>query len=313
MAGTNFPHGISTYGVPVLGSGPVFTVGNVFFVDSGAGSDVGGQGTSAAQPFATIDFAIGQCTASNGDFILVMPGHSEDITADITMDVAGVTVIGMGQGHTRPQLVSTGTAGRVTITASNCRWSGIVHVASIAATVAAIYVAGPTEAVSVEHTEIDNCRFTFDATGIEYTVMIALGDGAANSADYTYIHDNWFEAENIDGCGSALLIDDCQFVRIQNNLFTGDYNSVCIDGAAGSSACLDYIITGNIIVNKDNAAVNCMDLDDNATGLISNNLFHSALAGLVQIDSGACQQAENYGGDTEADKSAILTPAATVA
>ena len=228
-------------------------------------------------------------------------------------DVAGVSVIGLGQGFTRPRLVHTGTAGIVTITASNCRWSNIVHDASIAAVVSAISVSGPGTATATEHTEIDHCRFTFDATGIEFTVMIALGDGATDSADYVSIHDNWFEAENIDGCGSALLIDDCQFVHIINNLFTGDYNSVCIDGAAGSSACLDYIIMGNVVENRDGGAVNCMDLDDSATGLIARNLWHSALAGLVQIDSGACKQAENFGGDDEADRSAILTPAATVA
>lgn len=306
MGLTQFPNGVSSFGIPVIGAGPVLTTGDVFFVDSGVGSDTAGaNGTDPDAPFATIDYAIGQCTASNGDVIFVMPGHTEDITASIAMDVAGVTVMGLGQGHTRPRLVHTGTGGIVTITASNCRWSNIVHVASIAAVVSGISVSGPGTATATEHTEIDHCRFTFDATGIEFTVMIALGDGGTNSADYVSIHDNWFEAENIDGCGSALLIDDCQFVHIVDNLFTGDFNSVAIDGAAGSSACTDYVIVGNIVSNLDTGYT--IDLDDAATGIAANNRVAGggAIAGICDWGDLLC--VENYTCDA-ADTTGILIP-----
>jgi len=294
MGLTNFPNGVSSFGMPVLGSGGIpATTGNVFFVDSGAARAADGNAaTDPLSPAATIDGAIGKCTANNGDQIIVLPGHTENITGTIAMDVAGVSVFGLGQGFSRPQVVHTGTAGIVSITASNCRWSNIIHVASIAAVVSAIGVSGPGTATATQHTEIDNCRFTFDATGIEFTVMIALGDGAANSADYVSIHDNWFEAENIDGCASALLIDDCQFVHIQHNLFTGDYNSVCIDGAAGSSACLDYVITDNYVENIDTGLA--IDLDDSATGIVFNNMVSGGGALAANVDWGACRVAQNY-------------------
>lgn len=298
MGLTHFPHGVSSFGMPLLGSGAQIpaTTGNVFFVDSGnAQASDANAGTDPQKPVATIDGGINKCTASNGDIVIVMPGHTENITGTIAMDVAGVTVVGIGQGHTRPQVVHTGTAGIVSITASNCRWSNIVHVASIAAVVSAIGVSGPGTATATQHTEIDHCRFTFDATGVEFTVMIALGDGAANSADYVDIHDNWFEAENIDGCASALLIDDCQFVHIRNNLFTGDYNSVTIDGAAGSSACLDYVITDNYIQNIDTGLA--VDLDDSATGICFNNYISGGGALASNVDWGACRVAQNYVAD----------------
>ena len=309
MGLTKFPNGVSSFGMPVLGSGGVTippTTGNVFFVDSGIGVDAPRLGRDPGQPYATIDFAIGQTTANNGDQILVLPGHTENLTGSIALDVAGVAVIGIGQGFTRPRLVHTGTGGIVTITASNCRWSNIVHEASIAAVVSAISVSGPGTATATEHTEIDNCRFTFDATGIEFTVMIALGDGAADSADYVTLHDNWFEAENIDGCGSALLIDDCQFVQIRNNLFTGDFNSVAVDGAAGSSACLDYVISGNLVENRDTGFA--LDLDDSATGLVYDNHFFSGAADAVSVvDFGACLNSRNFVCDL-ADETAVEIP-----
>lgn len=54
---------------------------------------------------ATIDAANNLCTANAGDLILVAPGHTETLTAtDITLDIAGVTVLGLGSGSLRPTL-----------------------------------------------------------------------------------------------------------------------------------------------------------------------------------------------------------------
>lgn len=300
MSITKFPNGVSSYGMPVLGGG-YLTTGNVFFVDSGSGSN-NDNGEDPDHALATIDAAINKCTASNGDVIFVMPGHTESLTTagQVALDVAGVSVIGLGQGHTRPRLVYDGASGSVTITASNVRWSNIVHVASVASVTNAI-IADNT----IQHVEIDNCRFTFDATGVEFTVMIKLGNGATDSADYVNIHDCWFEAENIDGCASALLIDDCQFVHIRNNLFTGDYNSVAIDGAAASSACLDYVITENYIQNLDTGLA--VDLDDSATGIVMNNRIAGGGALAANVDWGACQAVENYVSDTT-DVTGVVIP-----
>ena len=285
---TNFPSGVSSFGMPVLGSSGLMTTGDVFFVDSGAAAAADGNAmTDPTQPGATIDAAIGRCTANNGDIIIVMPGHTENLTGSIAMDVAGISVIGLGIGHTRPLLSYTGTGGVVTFSASNVRWSNIVHDCSIAAVTNAILASG-----TIQRVEIDNCHFTFDATGVEFTVMIALGGGATDSADYVNIHDNWFEAENIDGCASALLIDDCQFVHIRNNLFTGDYSSVCIDGAAGSSACLDYVITDNYIQNIDTGLA--VDLDNSATGIAFNNMCSGGGAFASNIDWGNVACCQNY-------------------
>ena len=34
MGLTNFPNGVSSFGVPILGGGTIFTTGSIFFVDS---------------------------------------------------------------------------------------------------------------------------------------------------------------------------------------------------------------------------------------------------------------------------------------
>jgi len=74
--------GYSGYGLQLV-QAALNTTGNIFYVDSGNSSavDYSGAGTSKTKPFKTVDYAIGQCTANNGDVIIVMPGHAESYTA----------------------------------------------------------------------------------------------------------------------------------------------------------------------------------------------------------------------------------------
>ena len=106
------------------------TTGRVFFVGSTAvpggvaGVNASGAyGNSPQRPFATTDYAIGECTASRGDTIYVLPGHAEaTVTGTIAMDVAAVRIIGLGIGTNRPTLTFTGTGGVIALSAINCEW-----------------------------------------------------------------------------------------------------------------------------------------------------------------------------------------------
>ena len=101
-----FPGGVTIHNMPVLNT----YGGNVFWVNSNGGSN-GNKGTRN-RPFATLDYAIGRCTANNGDIILVMPNHAETITGagGITADVAGITIIGLGTYNQRPRFLMDGAA-----------------------------------------------------------------------------------------------------------------------------------------------------------------------------------------------------------
>jgi hypothetical protein len=108
---SNFPNGfangVTIRGVPLALSHP----GSVFWVHSGTGSN-GHKGTYD-RPFATIDYAVGRCTANKGDIIFVKPGHTETVTAaaGLDLDVAGIAVIGLGSGSLRPTVNFTTAVG----------------------------------------------------------------------------------------------------------------------------------------------------------------------------------------------------------
>lgn len=71
MSLTNFPNGITSFGVPVLGTigGLPFT-GNYFFVDPVNGAD-GNEG-SVELPLKTLYGALAKCTAGNNDVVILM-------------------------------------------------------------------------------------------------------------------------------------------------------------------------------------------------------------------------------------------------
>ena len=117
MAITNYPNGfangVSIRGLPILNA----YGGNVYWVDSGAGADTG-KGTENS-PFATLDYAIGRCTANNGDIIMVKAGHAETLTTGVAFDIAGITVVGLGNGDGRPAFTVNAAVNGFSITADD--------------------------------------------------------------------------------------------------------------------------------------------------------------------------------------------------
>lgn len=141
MALTNLPDGVSSFGIPCVGSG-VIPVGSTYlWVDSATGSD--GNNGEADAPFATIDAAIGRCTASKGYVILVKQGYTQTTTSAITLDVAGVTIVGLGVGRNRPAITANfSSAGdTLTVTAANCMIQNLRFVSSSASQNAQVNVA----------------------------------------------------------------------------------------------------------------------------------------------------------------------------
>lgn len=119
-----FKDGILIRGLPlhVTNPGKVFWVSNstAQLANQRNGSD-GNDGTFNA-PFATIDYAIGKCTANRGDVIMVKPGHAETISAasGITADVAGVAIVGLGSYDNRPTITfDTATTADIVVSAAN--------------------------------------------------------------------------------------------------------------------------------------------------------------------------------------------------
>lgn len=282
----------------------VLTTGNVFYVNSSTGSD-GNAGTSPEQPFATLDWAIGMCTASNGDVILLMPGHAETLNAasDITADVAGVSIIGLGIGANRPTFSWSTTDSTFVVSAANVRISNIRCTATIDEVVTLFSVT----AARVVFDKVDYFE-TASAQARQFLLT-------TNAADYLEVRNcyhyqvtaagaaqSWIALVGIDGG----IIEDNTFRLTLNNAA----GSVTIHG---STACIGTVVRRNTIVQLGGTTqVSGILFADSSTGVFVHDnrvaVGSTALAGVVDVGN-AGYAAENYALNT-ADRSGIIDPVA---
>jgi len=191
---SNYPNGIQDLvlrGAPItqLHPGKVFFVNGSSVLASGGTAGSNGNPGTYQRPFATIDYAIGRCTAGRGDIVAVMPGHTETVSAasGIALDVAGVAVIGLGSGSLRPTINYTATAATLTMSAANCKLINILHTGGIDAVVSPIVVsAADCMIISNELRDVtgqmtDGILTTAGATRLKILNHVHSGDSAAGT------------------------------------------------------------------------------------------------------------------------------------
>jgi hypothetical protein len=134
MALTNFPNGITSFGVPVLGNiGGIPLTGTYYFVNPATGSDAY-DGTSPETPFATLPAAYNATTAGNNDVIVLIGDGSTAGTARLTSTLTwaknathliGVTAPTMISQRARISHSTTATTNfkLMNVTASGCIFS----------------------------------------------------------------------------------------------------------------------------------------------------------------------------------------------
>lgn len=301
MGISKFPNGISSFGVPVLGGGGLITTGNFFFVNSVNGSN-GNSGSDPDNALATIDYAVGLCTANKGDVIVVMPGHNESITSatSLVIDVAGISIIGLGVGQSRPVLDFDNTAGSIEVNAANCRMSNIVLNASVSAITVAVNV-------NASGCIFDNIETTYESTGDDFVLTFDV-----DTVNRTIIRDCILRGEPaVAGVNAPIRLDTAHNTIVARNTITGNMNAALLGIGAASN---DIMIIDNLIYNSDTTTNNGIEITVTCTGLITGNrigtLYATAVAEL--IDPGSCLCLENYAVNA-IDESGVILPATTSA
>ena len=175
-----FSGGITIRGIPlnILHPGKVFWVNNSsVLAPGGIGGSNGNDGTYQ-RPFSTLDYAIGRCTASRGDVIVLMPGHAENIStaSGITVDVAGIAIVGLGAGTLRPKFSFTAAAGTYVISAANVSHYNVQWEANFADVTMGLDISG------VDGLSFDECYFTEAGTDLNFAIVVDLATGADDIA-----------------------------------------------------------------------------------------------------------------------------------
>ena len=250
--------------------------GKEFYVDSVNGATTN-SGSSWDHPLTTLDAAIAKCTANKGDVIHLAPLHAEAeavALADIaTMDVAGVTVIGHGTGSNIPTFSFTADDATFTISAANCRLSGVKIVSGVAD-----LAVGLTLGALADGAVIDNCIFQDGAVDEEIVISISV----TADCDNIRIIDNVFSTVAAGGCQDAILLaGGSDNSIISGNVIYGTYSGAAMTASAAAS--INLTIIDNVFGNIDTPAV---ALNAGTTGILANNQHAATQATIGSVLTG---------------------------
>ena len=298
---TNFTN-LRANGFPVMPFGIPATFGTVFYVSSThSRANDGSAGTDPNYPMATIDAAIGRCTASVGDVIVVLPGHVETITgaAGVAADVAGISIIGLGNGTNIPKINFAGTAATFAISAANITVRNFRVTSTVDEVVKMFHVtAAYCTLENIEHFETTSCQ----------TIQFLL---TTNAADYLTIRNCYhYQATAATAAQLWIQLVGPDNVRILDNTFilALQNGATCAVINATTAVVNCHIARNTILQTGGTTQVSAILLVATSTGFVHDNRVAAAvttLAGTVALAS--AYGAENYTGNT-ANKSGIIDP-----
>src|SRR3990167_4143632 len=88
--------------------------------------------------YTTIQAAVNACTAGRGDVVLVLPGYDHTLGRADSWSTAGVHVIGLGDGNSKPIIRYTTATDEVGIGASNVHVKNLRFLAAVDSTARAL-------------------------------------------------------------------------------------------------------------------------------------------------------------------------------
>lgn len=250
-----FPNGVAIQGLPLLTA----FAGNVFWVGSTRGGSDSQKGTQK-KPFATLDYAIGRCTANNGDIIMVMPGHVETVTAaaGVALDVAGVTIIGLGTGSLRPTVnFTTAVGASFRVTAANCIVQNLLFTGGIDALTNPIHV-------QAADFSLINCEWR-DVTGQCTDCILTTA-----AADRMYIKDLRYDGAAAAGTNAGIAIVGGDRIVVEGLRMDGNFAVGGID--VRTTATTDIEVRDVVFRTRNSADIFMVDTITASTGTIGPDI-----------------------------------------
>ncbi len=239
--------------------------GNVWWVNSSIGVDTPGNGFSPESPFATLNYASAAATASNGDHVYLLPGHSESFASAgaCSIGTAGLTIIGLeGNGKSRPtfNVITAATAGMV-IGAAGCWFENVQYKCT--------GVSADTIPLSITGADctLQNILFVTDDTTNAATCAIRT----AATANNLTINQCDFLGSSTAAANTAIILVGGDGVKITNCQFQGTYSSGVGAVQNITTASTNLLFDNNKIANYTASNTKALVAVSGTTGLFTNN------------------------------------------
>ncbi len=215
MTLTNFPNGISSFGMPQLGSslgGNQLVLPPALFVDTVNGVNAG-QGTSPTGAYQTLPYAITQATANS--FIFVLAGSAITVSSATALAIAtaGLQIIAQGVGNARPTItLDTANTATIAVSAANVTFQNFIITANFLSIAAAF-----TLTTAKGFTLLNN-DFRETSNVLNF-LNIVKSTGIANTIDNLNVQNNTWNGIGTTSVNSFILsANDIDSAVIVNNV-----------------------------------------------------------------------------------------------
>ena len=281
MALTNYPGGVSSFGIPVMGGGGIPAVlGNVWFVDYDKGSD-DNDGKTKDSALKTIAYCVAnKVTTNNHDVVLLSANSTHVLSSMLDISVNRTHFIGLDAR------AGFGMGARTKI--------------SLGVTTAA------TDIATMKNTGVGN---TF--TGIKFMNSNTVAEGiycVAEGGEYSvYDHCEFYKSTDLDVTGASEVLNNGDSAQWLNCTFGSSADIVAdnvirpcmlVTATLSGKKCRDNIISDCVFLRKAGGTEARFIYGANATDverlfLVKNTVFFnnplSAATPAIAVDFGAAQ------------------------
>lgn len=311
MGLTNFNYGVSSYGVPQVGSGAIpVTSGKYFWVDYSMGTDASTKGSGPKRDaFKTINYAVSQCSANRGDVILVSVGHTEALATATALAVnkAGVSIIGLGNGSKRPTITFTATAATIAVSAAD------VLIRNIRFDMASGAVDSVDQGITLTGANftLEDCHIIMSDATYQADSFISLGAGATDCT----IRRCKVRALNAGAVQFLVGAAAVSGLTVEGCDIRGNFSSALFVNSS-TFHLTDIRIERNTLHQTNGTAKAVYNLTTSSTGFVGWNMtqgttWTSAADVVTATTSTGLKFFENYGfDDATGAVSGVLVPAA---
>lgn len=311
-------------GVPLVQTHP----GKVYWVSNNTtnlenGILAGSNGNTGGyrDPFSTLAYALTIVKAGRGDIILVKPGHAETISAaaGLILSVAGVAIIGLGNGSNRPTItLDTANTASITVTANDVAISNFLFKANFLNIATVFSIANAQVANDLT---IDSCEFRDNSVILNFVSVLTIGTTANISDGLTFTNNKVFGKASTPAAATTAIVTSSDAVRWNIN---GNFCShqvllaaTAVLIAAGSTNIANSLIQKNIVARPNTDASNPLMISNSGTswlGTVIADNYASQLSGATGLLMNVSSKAgffNNFAMVTgAADKSALINPVA---
>jgi hypothetical protein len=263
--------------------------------------------------FATIDSAVSAGVADRGDVVIVAPGHTEALSnaTSLLLDVAGVTIIGLGAGSARPTItLDTATTATIPVSAANVTIKNMIFTANFADIVSVFTL------TTAQNFSLEGCYFKATATNMNFLYIVDTDATTGNASGLNIVGCKWIEPDlatlsmvKMDGTNADVTVAD-NFAQLGVN-----NNKAALMTVANGKVVTNLMMAGNRVfrLNTDTATGAILFHTDGSTnsGVVANNFAQHAdtAAELLITASSGLGTFQNYASGV-AGASGYLLPAA---